>query len=99
VKFYGFGNGISYARSVPSATGISYARSTVSPSSLIMSFRPKRGFFFVKHEKKGMCFSLSAKKPYVRMFHAIQKYILHHEIYSRQFFYIRKQHTKFLQVF
>jgi hypothetical protein len=43
-KIYGFGN------------GISYVRSTTIPSSLIMSLRPKRGFFFTKREKKEKCF-------------------------------------------
>jgi hypothetical protein len=34
-------------------------------------------FFFVKHEKKGMCFFASSSKWYVRKFHASQRNILH----------------------
>jgi hypothetical protein len=59
-KVYSFGNGIFYARSMPSASGISYARSTAIPSSLIMSLQPKRGFFFMNRENKGRFFLLVA---------------------------------------
>jgi hypothetical protein len=37
----------------------------------------KKGDFFLKREKKGMCFSPQAKKRYVRRFHASQRNILH----------------------
>jgi hypothetical protein len=46
----------SYAKIYSFVNGISYARSTSRPSSLIMSLQPKRGFFFMKREKKGRCF-------------------------------------------
>jgi hypothetical protein len=37
----------------------------------------KKGNFFLKHEKKGRCFSPSAQKRYVRRFHASQRNILY----------------------
>jgi hypothetical protein len=37
----------------------------------------RRIFFFAKHEKKGRCFSPTAKKRYVQRFHASQRNILH----------------------
>jgi hypothetical protein len=38
----------------------------------------RRGtFFFVKHEKKGRCFSPAAQKQFVWKFHASQRNILH----------------------
>ena len=33
----------------------------------------QKGFFFTKHEKKGMCFFAEGSKWYVRKFHASQK--------------------------
>ena len=65
-KIYSFGNNISYARSMPSATYISYTESIAWPSKSNITLRPKRGFFLYEAWKEGKVFFSPSTQKMVR---------------------------------
>jgi hypothetical protein len=84
-----------YARSIPSAT-IFLCKIYGKIFESNMPLRQKRGFFFIKREKKGRCsFVYDSKMVRTKISRSTKEYIISSDTHMLTIVsYIRKQHTK-----